>query len=125
MSRSHLFNAHFHEIMATHCPFAKRSFSDADCVSSQLNCSVQLQFRFTLKSSSDSLNSASCLLRKGGSGGFSFQFSEEDKRATTNVQNGLVLIFLFSFILFYSLLFSFILFYSLLFSFIIFELKQQ
>ena len=46
--------------------------------------------------------------------------SEEDKRATTNVQNGLVVFFLFSFILFYSLLFSFILFYSLLFSFILF-----
>ena len=30
-------------------------------------------------------------------------WSEEDKRATTNVQNGLVFFFLFSFILFYSL----------------------
>ena len=50
----------------------------------------------------------------------SAQISEEDKRATTNVQNGLVFFFLFSFILFYSLLFSFILFYSLLFSFILF-----
>ena len=49
-------------------------------------------------------------------------YSEEDKLATTNVQNGLVFFVLFSFILFYSLLFSFILFYSLLFSFI---LKQQ
>ena len=46
--------------------------------------------------------------------------SEEDKRATTNVQNGFVFFFLFSFILFYSLLLSFILFYSLLFSFILF-----
>ena len=36
--------------------------------------------------------------------------SEEDKRATTYVQNGLVFLFLFSFILFYSLLFSFRLF---------------
>ena len=34
--------------------------------------------------------------------------SEDDKRATTNVQNGLVVFFLFSFVLF-----------------IIFELKQQ
>ena len=31
------------------------------------------------------------------------QYSEEDKRATTNVENGLVFFFLFSFILFYSL----------------------
>ena len=31
------------------------------------------------------------------------KYSEEDKRATTNVQNGLVFFFLFSFILFYSL----------------------
>ena len=38
---------------------------------------------------------------------------QEDKRAATNVQNGLVF---FSFILFYYLLFSFIIFYSLLFS---------
>ena len=35
-----------------------------------------------------------------------FSNSEEDKRATTNVQNGLVFFFLFSFILFYSLLLS-------------------
>ena len=48
------------------------------------------------------------------------QNSEEDKRATTNVQYGLVFFFAFSVILFYSLLFSFILFYSLLFSFILF-----
>ena len=34
------------------------------------------------------------------------EISEEDKRATTNVQNGLVFFFLFSFILFYSLLLS-------------------
>ena len=29
---------------------------------------------------------------------YSFELSEEDKRATTNVQNGLVFFFLFSFI---------------------------
>ena len=55
---------------------------------------------------------------------------EEDTRVFSNVQNGLVFFFLFSFILFYSfysLLFSFILFYSpilfysLLFSFILFS----
>ena len=46
-------------------------------------------------------------------GNGSTQKSEEDKRATANVQNGLVFFILFSFILFYSLLFSFILFYSL------------
>ena len=47
------------------------------------------------------------LLKRGcaNSGGFG---SEEDRRATTNVQNGLVFFFLFSFI-----------------NFLIFELKQQ
>ena len=38
-----------------------------------------------------------------GSLGLGVHFSEEDKRATTNVQNGLVFFFLFSFILFYYL----------------------
>ena len=52
--------------------------------------------------------------------GFGNLISEEDKRATPDVQNGLAFFLLFSFILFYSLLFSFILFYSLLFSFILF-----
>ena len=51
-------------------------------------------------------NTVQALLERGGSSSFAYglgveQFSKEDKRATTNVQNGL---FLFFFSLFYSLL---------------------